>query len=136
MNFVSRTEYKGKIMTGQEVTIPQGVTLTTYNNILSYDRLPVCHINSQVCKDNFVWADDGYVNLRIQYENIILFDPRVKFWDERYYGRFSKEEVQYIRNNFPQFLEKDQETLLFNNYFYIGSDIKEVELLALYLKEN
>lgn len=136
MTFVSRKEYKGKIMTGQEVTIPEGVTLTTYNNIVSYDRLPICHINSQVCKDNFVWADDGFVDLRIQYENIILFDVRIKFWDDKFYGRFSKEEVAYIRNNFPQLVEKEQEALLFNNYFYIGSNIKEVEALALYLKDN
>ena len=127
MTFVSRKEYKGKIMTGQEVTIPEGVTLTTYNNIVSYDRLPICHINSQVCKDNFVWADDGFVDLRIQYENIILFDVRIKFWDDKFYGRFSKEEVAYIRNNFPQLVEKEQEALLFNNYFYIGSNIKEIE---------
>ena len=50
--------------------------------------------------------------------------------------RWTPLEMQYIRENFPQFLEPDLEVLAFNNYFFIGSPIQEVGQLATYLEGN
>lgn len=140
MKFLCRKDYNGKNLLGEKISIKAGTPLETQGDILVYDRRPLFHIYSQNARNFVVWNDDGFGIQRTIYEDIIIFSTRTRIWKDPHgeikITRFTPIEMQYIRDNFPQFLEPNLEVLAFNNYFFIGSDIKEVGQLATYLQGN
>ena len=140
MKFFCRKDYSGKNLLGEDIVIKAGEPLDTQGEILVYDKRPLFHIHSQNARNYMIWNDDGFGIQRTIYEDIILFSPRTRMWKDTSgtlrITRWTPLEMQYIRENFPQFLEPDLEVLAFNNYFFIGSPIKEVGQLATYLEGN
>lgn len=131
----------------EPINVPIGAELIRRGDILYYNGIPVCTWRSLIAKEYLVWDGDGMANQRLQYENIILFNPREKTWSEIVYyidpkdgvekekteevsGRFSPDEAEYMMENFSQFFHEDAR---FNDYFYVGSHIQEVKALADYL---
>lgn len=140
MKFLCRKNYNGKNLLGEDAFIEAGTPLETQGDIIVYDKKPLFHIYSQNARNFMVWNDDGFCIQRATYEDTILFSPRDRMWKDSSGAvritRFTPMEMQYIRDNFSQFLEDDLEVLTFNNYFFIGAPIKEVGQLATYLQEN
>ena len=140
MKFLCRKEYNGKNLLGEEVSIKSGEALETQGDIIVYNRKPLFHIYSQNARIHMVWNDDGFGIQRTTYEDTILFSHRDRMWKDSSgtlrITRWTPTEMQYIRDNYPQFLEPNNEVLAFNNYFFIGSPIQEVRQLATYLEGN
>ena len=126
MKFLCRKDYSGKNLLGEDIVIKAGEPLDTQGEILVYDKRPLFHIHSQNARNYMIWNDDGF--------------GRTRMWKDTSgtlrITRWTPLEMQYIRENFPQFLEPDLEVLAFNNYFFIGSPIQEVGQLATYLEGN
>lgn len=147
-DFMVRMNTKCKNLLNQEITLKTGEYISELDGYLYKDGIPFCTPTSQLARNYLIWAGDGHEMSRMDYENTILFNPRVKVWDIeipvydgegniiRYdkvkrEGRFSPEEMDYMREHFSNLLEKD--CFLFNNFFYKGSDIQEIRDLACYL---
>jgi hypothetical protein len=140
MKFLCRKDYNGKNLIGEDVLIKSGELLETQGDIIVYDRKPLFHIYSQNTRIYMVWNDDGFGIQRATYEDTILFSPRERMWKDSSGAiritRWTPTEMQYIRENYFQFLESDSEVIAFNNYFFIGSPIEKVNELATYLQGN
>lgn len=149
MKFLVRKIYKGKNLVGMDIEIPEGTYVDADNKYILWNRLPVCIYRSQTAKDYFIWADDGFEFTRLRYENVILFNDRERLWkkeipiydnegkfikNEVVYNstRFTPEEVKFMKENFSKFLV-DGDGFVFNDLFYVGSDIKEIEKIVSYL---
>lgn len=149
MKFFSRIDFVGKDMIEQDILIPAHTYVESDDKYLLWNNIPVCTINSQITKDYFIWADDGNEYARAAYENTILFFPRIKSWYEDvpvyndqgkeigkkkvyFEGRFTPIEIDYMKTNFSKYL-LNGESIIFNNLFYIGSDIKDIKCLFDYL---
>lgn len=151
MRFLLRRDFSGKNLFGMDVTIPADTYLESDDKYILYKKLPLCVLRSEIAKRYFIWADDGFEQTRLAYENIILFASREKSWTVRIpvtddngniisyetvtmSGRFSPAEVSYIKASFPHLVTNDQ-TLLFNDFFYVGSNIEDLEKIAKYLSK-
>ena len=149
--FIARLSYDGKNYMNQVIHIPAGTEVLEKNGRLYYEGIPFCGQTSQVARDYFIWNGDGNCQMRLIYENGILFDTRIKIWEAdapifndlgevigyekvQRTGRFTPTECNYIRAHFPNLLEND--SFLFNNYFYIGSNITEIKALYEYIKRS
>lgn len=149
MKFLLRKKFSGKNLFGIPVEIEANTYHESDNTYILYNKLPLCNIRSDTAKQMFIWADDGNEYERYACENIILFSFREREWtiqipkydgnneiigyDEIVVtGRFTPDEVSYIKKTFPH-LVLDGPTLIFNDFFYVGSDIKDLQKLATYL---
>ena len=153
MSFKSIDIYKGRNLLGQDICIPYKEDIQVEGSYLYYEGAPFCSKTSEVARKYFVWNGDGYWEARKAYEDVIYLKPRTKKWEkdipiydgngniigtqkETFYGRFTPNEIRYIRENFPEFVESS-EGLIFSNYFFMGSDIMRVKELFEYLiREN
>lgn len=149
MKFLLRKNFTGKNLFGKEVDIPSGSYLESNKTFILYNKLPLVGVRSDMAKKFFIWADDGNEQARLMCEDIILFQPREREWtanipiyddygnimsyeEVEVTGRFTPEEVSFIKTNFSQFV-LDEPTLIFNDFFYIGSDIKDIQKLTAYI---
>lgn len=150
MKFLVRKRYSGKNLLGQNIDIPENIYIESDNKFILWYGLPVCIYRSKLANEHFVWADDGFEHSRTMFEESILFTDRLKIWSESVpiyddlgnvtsyktvnrSARFSPEEVEYIKKNFSH-LVLPGDGLVFNDLFYIGSDIKDIEKLARYIE--
>ena len=151
MNYLVIEEYKGKNFINQEIIIPADTAVERVGDLIYFKGTPFCTWKSQVAKDYLVWNDDGCAADRKYYESIILFSPRMRRWKESIpiynefdikigekeiiqEGRFSPNEIKYIKMRFPQFV-KNEAGLSFNDFFYCGSNIEDIRELAVYLQK-
>lgn len=148
MKYLTRTEYKGLNLIGQQVEIPAGVYCDTQDNIICWQRYPVCYINSQIARDYFIWADDGQELRRLKYENDIWFNKPAQEYDfetpvehgdgttetiiVRRISKYSAEEIRFLTKNYSKYLES-AEVILFNNAFY-QAPIDDLEAMAKYFR--
>jgi len=149
MKFYTRLPFNGNNVADMEISIPRYTHVDADDKYILWNKIPVCTLDSKVARDYFVWADDGYEVERAYYEDVILFNPRIKQWTEEVpiydehgniighntvikEGRYTPLEVEYMFTNFPQFFDNIG-VVIFNKYFYRQSDIKEVKALAEYL---
>lgn len=149
MKFLLRKDFNGKNLFGKEVNIECGSYLDSDKNYILYNKLPLVGIRSDMAKKFFVWADDGNEQARLICEDIILFQPREREWTVKIpqyddsgnitgyenlivSGRFTPEEVSYIKTSCSH-LVLDEPTLIFNDFFYIGSNIEDIQRLAAYI---
>lgn len=150
MKFLLRKDFNGKNLFGMSVSIEAGTYLESDNKYILFNRLPIFAIRSEMAKNVCVWADDGHEQERLLYELVIVFNTRIKEWTEKVpvyddsgkitkyeevtiTGRFTPREVKYIRANFSNLLTDDENTIRFNDYFYVGSNINEIYNLYIYL---
>ena len=148
-DFLVRANFTCKNLLNQEVSFKTGEYVDELEGYLYKDGIPFCIPTSQIVRDNLIWAGDGHEWARLDYENIILFNTRLKVWDVEFpkydkdghiigyetgkkEGRFLPSEMEYIREHFSDLLEED--CFMFNNFFYIGSDILEIKELSEYLQ--
>lgn len=149
MKFLTRIPFNGKNLLGQPVSIPAGEYVFSDDRYILYNGLPICAPRSRIARTYFIWADDGQENNRAAYIGIILFNERTRIYKSRtpiydedgnivsyregYAAtRFSPEEVEYLTKNFSHLI-KPGDGFLFNDLFYIGSDIKDLQKMASYL---
>lgn len=149
MKFLLRKNYEGTNLFGEPVNIQAGSYLEADNKYVLYNGLPIFAIRSSIAKSICIWADDGHEDLRLVYESVILFNSRIKSWKNKVpvydengdisgyeevtsYGRFTPNEIAYIRLNFSNLITNDP-VLRFNDYFYVGSKISEISELYAYL---
>jgi len=150
MDFVAIKDYKGKNLLVQEIFIPYGTEIEMEKDFLYFQGIPFCANSSEVARKNFVWNGDGRWQARRAFEETIYLAPRRREWEmevpvyddngnvigkEKQYfsGRFTPAEIKYIKENFSEFLEPG-DGLVFNEYFFVGSDIRRVQELADYLE--
>lgn len=141
--------YTGKNLLSQDVEIPVGTYVDRVGDLVYFEGIPFCTWRSYVAKNYLIWNGDDQAETRLLYENIIIFGERVRIWSTevpvynesgkeigkklvRVTGRFSPNEISYMKKMFPQLL-KEEDVFNFNDYFYTGSSIKEIEALANYL---
>ena len=149
MKFLLRKDFKNKNIFGMDVEIKGNTYLISDDTYILYNKLPLCTIRSDLAKRFFVWADDGCEYSRLSCENIILFSPRereytvqipkydsnneiIGYDEVTATARFTPDEVSYIKKTYPH-LVLDGPSLIFNDFFYVGSDIKDLQDLAIYL---
>ena len=149
MKFLVRKDFNINNLFGMPVSAEAGSYLESDDKYILINGLPVFSVTSDMAKTYCIWADDGQEDLRLMYESVIVFNPRMKEWkiqvpsydDEgnligyesrTVMGRFSPDEIDYMKKNFSQFLAKGQ-VFRFNDFFYIGSDIKDISNLYKYI---
>lgn len=149
MKFLVRKEFNGKNLLGHDIHIPCSVYVESDSKFILWEGLPVCIFRSNLANEYFIWADDGFEQTRLTFEDAILFKKRTKIWNEtvpiyddngnlikyetvEHVGRYSPEEVNYIRTNFNHLILPG-DGFVFNDLFYIGSNIKDIEKIARYL---
>lgn len=150
MKYKCFKEFKGKDLNLKPLTVPVNSELIRKGDILYYNDQPVCIWRSQVAKDFMVWNGDNCADERLGYLKTIVFDPRMKTWEELVKetdeegnvvnekmetrsDRYTPDEASYMLEHFPQFFNDDWR---FNDYFYVGSHISELKDLANYLNRS
>lgn len=149
MNFICVKDYNGKDLTSKEIEIFLGERLEARKGFIYYNSHPFCSVRSSVSKTYFIW--DDHFERRAQYLSLILDENRKRTWAEntsivddkgkiistipqQKAGRYSPSEIKYIRKNFPKMVNFEG-PLNFSDYFYIESNIDELESLYNYCKD-
>lgn len=149
MNYVCVKKYVGKNFALKFIEIPIGSKVERQGDFLMWKSIPFCSWRSDVAKKYFVWDDNfqaraSYIytiveedRLRVWTENVPVYDDStgkvIDFKTKERVGRFSPDEVSYIKKNFPHLLTNES-VLNFNDFFYTGSKITDLEKLALYCR--
>lgn len=147
MRYVAKKSYIGPDFLGHQVEIPELAEADVQENIICWNRKPICYINSQVAREYFVWADDHMELSRRAYEVFIWFNKEVKpyMFEETYidkdgiphteyvqrFSKYSPEETRYLKKYFSQYFEPG-EVIEVNNAFF-RAPIEDLALIAKYL---
>ena len=148
MRYVTKRPYSGPDFLGHQVEIPELAEADVQENIICWNRKPICYINSQVARDYFVWADDHMELSRRAYEVFIWFnkeikpymfevktldkDGNVKIEYVQKFSKYSPEESRYLRKYFSKYLEDNNDIIEVNNAFF-QAPIEDLALMAKYL---
>ena len=127
MNYITHKRFKQKGMTGETHNLPYGTELILTNNTLYYNSTPICYSTSENGHKYFSRNDDNNGLERGKLTYAIAYSDRRPNKNNGF--RFTEEEREMIREEYPHFLQDNEEWLLFNHDFF-NADIKELRELA------
>ena len=118
MRYVCFKQYTGITADNKRVSIPVGAAFATIGDFITSNNAAVCAINSCDGLTHFARDDDGNGALRGSLTSSILSQP------------LTDEQLAYIREQFPTFLDEDNR---FTPDFYVA-DIDQLQLISAALK--
>lgn len=127
MQYITHKRFKHKGISGKEYNLPYNTPLTMRNQLLYYNNEPICYITSESGHKYFARNDDNNGLERGKLTYAIAYSDRRPNKNNGF--RFTEEEREMLREEYPHFLQDNEEWLLFNHDFY-NADIEELRELA------
>lgn len=148
MKYLTWKKYSGQDYLGRKIEIPLLAEAETQDNIICWNRIPICLINSQVGREFFVWNDDDRGLIRANLEQDIWFNKEFRPYPYEEtvlnedgdtetrtvikYTKYSADEARFLKKNFSKYLESG-DIINFNNSFY-QAPISDLEVMSRYLR--
>ena len=127
MKYICHRRYRGKGISGKKYFFKRGVQLESIGQFITFNGAPVCAIQSENAHLYYANNEDGFGLMRGGLTFAIAYSKRQPNYDNEF--RFTMEEQEMLRAEYPFWLKDDSEAILFNDNFF-NADVEELKNLA------
>ena len=126
MKYICHRKYRQKGASGRKYFFKRGVELETIGGFIEFNGGAVCGVSSEDAHKYFSRNDDGFGLMRGELTYAIAYKKRKPNEDNEF--RFTPEEIEMLRTEYPFWLKDDSETILFNDDFF-NAEVEELKTL-------
>lgn len=128
MQYITHRRFHKMAACGEEMNIPYNSTFDTIAGFIASESKTICRTKSIDAYMYFARNDDGNGIERGKLTYDIAYADRNVKRDDGYHYRFTDEEIEMLVKEYPHFLKKTGDYILFN-YDFFNAEIEELREL-------